>query len=72
MEMTTTDVTLRVLKPSGDLWLTRKTIADGEERIFSKEVYLGTNDAQENWIEVDEAYKSAYEKSISDIAKKEM
>ena len=38
MEMTTTEVSLRMLKPSGDLWLTRKTVADGEERIFSKEV----------------------------------
>lgn len=64
MEMTTTEVTLRMLKPSGDLWLTRKTVADGEERIFSKEVYLGTNDSADNWMEVDEDYKSAYEKSL--------
>lgn len=63
MEMTTTEVTLRVLKPSGDLWLTRKEVADGEERIFSKEVYLGTNDSADNWIEVDDDFKSAYEKS---------
>ena len=34
MEMTTTEVTLRMLKPSGDLWLTRKEVADGEERII--------------------------------------
>lgn len=62
MEMTTTEVTLRMLKPSGDLWLTRKTVADGEERIFSKEVYLGTNDSADNWMEVDDEFKSNYEK----------
>ena len=61
--MTTTEVTLRVLKPSGDLWLTRKEVADGEERIFSKEMYLGSKASAGNWIEVDDDFKSAYEKS---------
>ena len=64
MEMTTTEVTLRMLKPSGDLWLTRKEVADGEERIFSKEVYLGTNDSADNWMEVDEEFKKEKEKSL--------
>ena len=66
MEISTTNVTLRMLKPSGDLWLTRKTVADGEERVFSKEVYLGTNDSEENWVEVDDAYKADYEKRLAE------
>lgn len=64
MEVTTTNVTLRMVKPSGELWLTRKNVAEGEERVFSKEVYLGTNDSADNWMEVDDDYKSAYEKSL--------
>lgn len=64
MEVTTTNVMLRMVKPSGELWLTRKDIADGEERIFSKEVYLGTNDSADNWIEVDDDFKKDYEKSL--------
>ncbi len=68
MEVTTTNVTLRMVKPSGDLWLTKKTVAEGEERVFSKEVYLGTNDSADNWMEVDDEYKSAYEKSLQPSA----
>lgn len=68
MEVTTTNVTLRMVKPSGDLWLTKKTVAEGEERVFSKEVYLGTNDSADNWMEVDDEYKSAYEKSLQPTA----
>lgn len=64
MEVTTTNVMLRMVKPSGELWLTRKDVADGEERIFSKEVYLGTNDSADNWIEVDDEFKKDYEKSL--------
>lgn len=64
MEVTTTNVMLRMVKPSGELWLTRKDVADGEERIFSKEVYLGTNDSADNWIEVDDDFKKDYEKSL--------
>ena len=63
MEVTTTNVMLRMVKPSGELWLTRKNVADGEERIFSKEVYLGTNDSADNWMEVDDEFKKDYEKS---------
>lgn len=68
MEVTTTNVTLRMVKPSGDLWLTKKNVAEGEERVFSKEVYLGTNDSADNWMEVDDDYKSAYEKSLQPTA----
>lgn len=64
MEVTTTNVTLRMVKPSGDLWLTKKNVAEGEERVFSKEVYLGTNDSADNWMEVDDQFKSDYEKSL--------
>lgn len=64
MEVTTANVMLRMVKPSGELWLTRKDVADGEERIFSKEVYLGTNDSADNWIEVDDEFKKDYEKSL--------
>lgn len=64
MEVTTTNVMLRMVKPSGELWLTRKNVAEGEERVFSKEVYLGTNDSADNWMEVDDAFKSDYEKSL--------
>ena len=64
MEVTTTNVMLRMVKPSGELWLTRKDVADGEERIFSKEVYLGTNDSADNWMEVDDEFKKDYEKSL--------
>lgn len=64
MEMTTTNVTLRVLRPADGMWLTRKTVADGEWRLFSKEVYLGSNDTEENWTEVDNAYKEEYEKRL--------
>ena len=64
MEVTTTNVTLRMVKPSGELWLTRKNVAEGEERVFSKEVYLGTNDSADNWMEVDDQFKSEYEKSL--------
>jgi len=63
MEVTTTNVMLRMVKPSGELWLTRKNVPDGEERIFSKEVYLGTNDSADNWMEVDDEFKKDYEKS---------
>jgi len=66
MEVTTTNVMLRMVKPSGELWLTRKDVADGEERIFSKEVYLGTNDSADNWIEVDDEFKKDYEKSLQE------
>ena len=66
MEMTTTDVTLRILRPSEGMWLTRKTASDDDGKIFSKEVYLGTNDSQENWIEVDDAYKADYEKRLAE------
>lgn len=66
MEVTTTNVVLRMVKPSGELWLTRKDVADGEERIFSKEVYLGTNDSADNWIEVDDEFKKDYEKSLQE------
>lgn len=64
MEMTTTDVTLRILRPSDGKWLTRKTASDDEGRIFSTEVYLGSNDSQDNWTEVDNAYKEEYEKRL--------
>lgn len=64
MELTTTDVTLLVLRPAEGMWLTRKTVADGEWRLFSKEVYLGSNDTEENWTEVDNAYKEEYEKRL--------
>ena len=66
MEVTTTNVMLRMVKPSGELWLTRKEVADGEERIFSKEVYLGTNDSVDNWMEVDDEFKKDYEKSLQE------
>lgn len=66
MEVTTTNVMLRMVKPSGELWLTRKDVADGEERIFSKEVYLGTNDSADNWMEVDDEFKKDYEKSLQE------
>lgn len=64
MEVTRTNVTLRIVKPSGELWLTRKNVAEGEERVFSKEVYLGSNDSPDNWMEVDDQFKSEYEKSL--------
>lgn len=46
------------------MWLTRKTVADGEWPLFSKEVYLGSNDTEDNWTEVDNAYKEEYEKRL--------
>ena len=66
MEMTTTNVTLRILRPSDGKWLTRKIASDDEGRIFSTEVYLGSNDSQDNWMEVDNAYKADYEKRLAE------
>ena len=48
MEVTTTNVMLRMVKPSGELWLTRKDVADGEERILSVDVALMASTKKKN------------------------
>ncbi len=64
MEITTQIVELRTIKPTDGKYLTQANIKEGEERIFSTEVCLGSHDAPENWIEVDEEYKTAYEAEV--------
>lgn len=48
MEMQTSQVTLRCIKPSEG-----KTLTDGN--IYSKEVWLGANDTPDRWKEIDDS-----------------
>lgn len=43
------------------LWLTQKELADENQRFFTQEIWLGKFDKAENYIEVDNAYKEAWE-----------
>ena len=60
MTTTTTEVTLRELRPDEGKWLYRDE--DGQ-RLFSQHVYLGVNADPADWRECGEAEKTEWENS---------
>lgn len=57
MNVTEKQVTVRKLSASEGHWIVRK----GEETVFYKEVYLGMGDSEENYDEVPDSVKQAYD-----------
>ena len=72
MKNTEKQTTLRIIEPADGMWLTH-AVAPKEiyNTIFSKKVYLATNDKPENWKEISDAEKIAIEKQIEEAYKKE-
>lgn len=61
------NIELRVIIPSDGMWITQNKDIKATSRIFSKEVYLGAEDLEDNWKEVDETYKAEIEKEAITI-----
>lgn len=61
------NIELRVIIPSDGMWITQNKDIEATSRIFSKEVYLGAEDLEDNWKEVDETYKAEIEKEAITI-----
>lgn len=57
--MTQTSFTTRVITPENGFVLTQAGDVDIKDRIFSDKVFLGINDAPENWKEITEAEAEA-------------
>lgn len=47
---------IRVLKAKDGYVLTQSNINDEEERIYTDMLFLGINDSEENWTEVEAGY----------------
>ena len=58
----TFDETTRRLTPDEGLWLTQKTLANEDERIFSQLMFLGINDTPDNYTEWTEEQKEQWER----------
>lgn len=54
------------LTPSEGKYITQKYVAKEEDRIFSKELYIGINSKIEDWIEVDISKKDEYDKMMKE------
>lgn len=49
------------IEPDSGKYLTQASLGDGEERVFSDSVYLPNKEVIDQWIEVDEQFKQAYD-----------
>lgn len=61
MTIETKQVTLTVLNAAEGSWLTQAADVSLQDRIFTKQAYLGSKDSPENWKEVTDAEKEALE-----------
>lgn len=57
-------INVEVLRPTEGYWLTQKNLAENEERIFSKEVWLGKYDSADNYYEVSDEVKNEMEAEL--------
>lgn len=74
--MNISNFTVKVLEPSSGYSLTQAyTDMEIQERIFSKKVFLGVNDSEENWKEISdeevEKIKEDIERITKELADKE-
>lgn len=54
------------LESSEGMYLTQVELKEGETPMFSKKVFLGINDSPDNWKEVTQEEKDAYELNIKE------
>lgn len=62
MNTTTKEVKLTKITPDEGMWLTQAD-ENIEDRSFTKELWLSATDSVDNWKEVDESYKTAWEEA---------
>lgn len=68
--MIISNYTMKILEPSSGHSLTQAyTDMELQERIFSKKVYLGVNDSEDNWKEISDEEVEAFQAEIERITK---
>lgn len=62
--MKTGELRIATIEPMNENnWLTQKNLQENHERIFSKKIFLAPSDSEDSYIEVDNAYKDAWEEA---------
>jgi hypothetical protein len=59
--MKNSSVTVQIIEPDNDMWLTQAEDVEILTRVFSKKVYLAVNDSQDNWKEITQAEYEQYQ-----------
>lgn len=68
--MIISNYTVKILEPQSGHSLTQAyTDMELQERIFSKKVYLGVNDSEDNWVEISDEAVEALQAEIERITK---
>jgi len=62
--MKNSSVTVQIIEPDDDMWLTQAEDVEILTRVFSKKVYLAVNDDQDNWKEITQAEYEQYQSQI--------
>jgi len=66
--MKNSSVTVQIIEPDDDMWLTQAEDVEILTRVFSKKVYLAVNDSEDNWKEITQAeyeqYQAQFEAAI--------
>lgn len=62
--MKNSSVTVQIIEPDDDMWLTQTEDVEILTRLFSKKVYLAVNDSQDNWKEITQAEYEQYQSQI--------
>jgi hypothetical protein len=59
--MKNSSVTVQIIEPDDDMWLTQAEDVEILARLFSKKVYLAVNDSKDNWKEITQAEYEQYQ-----------
>jgi hypothetical protein len=59
--MKNSSVTVQIIEPDDDMWLTQAEDVEILTRLFSKKVYLAVNDSKDNWREITQAEYEQYQ-----------
>lgn len=62
--MKNSSVTVQIIEPDDDMWLTQAEDVEILTRAFSKKVYLAVNDSQDNWKEITQAEYEQYQAQV--------
>ena len=66
--MKNSSVTVQIIEPDDDMWLTQVEDVEILTRIFSKKIYLAVNDSEDNWREITqeeyEQYQAQFEEAM--------
>lgn len=62
--MKNSSVTVQIIEPDDDMWLTQVEDVEILTRVFSKKVYLAVNDSQDNWKEITQAEYEQYQSQV--------